>query len=163
MLTSSRPVVGNGPYTITPPCIEPVGDGFPVPHRRPPSPHSPCLPLEGGGTAIAATEGANQYQSPLRLAVARHLSQRERQEGSALYLTLDRIRRGGARSTRGSDSPPDCHSLPLVSLRYPHRPAPRRHRSRLSAKRTPHRAPVAAENIPISRRQRIDRRLYNGI
>ena len=23
-----------------------------------------------------------------------------------------------ARSTRGSDSPPDCHSLPLVSLRY---------------------------------------------
>ena len=24
-----------------------------------------------------------------------------------------------ARSTRGSDSPPDCHSLPLVSLRYP--------------------------------------------
>ena len=23
-----------------------------------------------------------------------------------------------ARSTRGSDSPPDCHSLPFVSLRY---------------------------------------------
>ena len=129
MLTSSRPVVGNGPYTITPPCIEPVGDGFPVPHRRPPSPHSPCLPLEGGGTAIAATEGVSTKTGGYGIASFAAEPQnldglRRRRMSSPLrhQPTSDRTCRGGVSLRLGPPAALTVHRTVIhfrgMSLRY---------------------------------------------
>ena len=80
-------------------------------------------PLESESTAISsfATGGwcarfaSRLYCTPLSTAL--------QEEICNLKEFAIRIRReqclAAARSTRGSDSPQDCHSLPLVPLRYP--------------------------------------------
>jgi len=54
-----------------------------------------------------------------------------------------------ARSTRGSDSPPDCHSLPLVSLCYARPYGHALRRDELCRGRCPHRPVSLPQNTPL--------------